>query len=132
MQLIRREDLEQVQLPGRVIQKVVGKDGFSRSARMTAGFARHSGESGHEPHHHAEELVYIISSRDGWVRYGPSPDRLGPPLALEAGMILHFPELEWHVFEFGVDGLLEIIYFYGQVDNIRPEEIAKSQESLPR
>ena len=125
MQLIRREDLEQVHLPGRVIQKVVGKDGFSRSTRMTVGFARHSGGSGHEPHHHAEELVYIISSRDGWVRYGPSPDRLGSPLALEAGMILHFPELEWHVFNLGKDGHVDALFFYGQVENIRPEDATK-------
>lgn len=97
------------------------------------GFARYSEEIGPmEPHHHAEEIVHVLSAHNAWVRYGSGSDRLGSPVPLEPGITLHFPELEWHVFEFGVDGLLEIIYFYGQVDNIRPEEIAKSQESLPR
>jgi len=129
MQLIRREELEQVQLPGRVIQKAVGKDGFSRSTRMTMGFARHSGERGHEPHHHAEELVYILSARDARVRYGPSSDRLGLPLTLETGMILHFPELEWHVFDLGRDGHVDALFFYGRVDNIRPEDPAKIRKA---
>jgi len=125
MHVIRREELEQVQLPGRVIQKAVGKDSFSRSTRMTLGFAHHSGESGHEPHHHAEELVYVLSALNGWVRCGPSPDRLGPPLALEAGMILHFPELEWHVIDIGKDGHVDTLFFYGQVDDLRPEDATK-------
>jgi len=130
MRLFRREDLEKVQLPGRVIQKAVGKDSFSQSMRMTMGFARHSGWSGRgEPHRHAEEVAYILSTKDGWVRYGASPDHLGSPVALEAGMTLHFAEMEWHAFELGAGGHVDAIFFYGQVDNIRPEDITKSQET---
>ena len=129
MQLLKRGYLEEIQLPGRVIQKAVGKDAASFSTRMTMGFARYSEESGRmEPHRHAEEIVYILSARNGWVRCGPHADRLGPAIPLEAGMILHFPELEWHVFEFGESGHIDIVFFYGQVDNIRPEEILKSRD----
>ncbi len=127
MRIIRRATLEQLHLPGRIIQKAVGKDAASSSTRMTMGFGHYSEESGPmEPHHHAEEIVYILDAKDSWVRIGPSPDRLGNPVPLEAGMTLHFPQLEWHAFEFGHTGYVDIMFFYGQVDNIRPEEIAKT------
>ena len=124
MKLLRREELAELPLPGRVIQKAVGKDGASASGKMTMGFARYSAASGPmEPHHHAEEIVFILDARSGWVRFGPARDRLGERLELEPGMTLHFPELEWHVFEYDEGGSVDIIFFYGQVDRIRPEEI---------
>ena len=36
-----------------------------------------------------------------------------------------FPELEWHVFGYDEGGFLEALCIYGQVTNIRPEEIQK-------
>ena len=91
------------------------------------GYARYSQESGPmEPHQHAEEVVYILSSKDGYVREGHHPHQLGEQIPLESGMTLHVPELEWHVFEFDPGGHVDIIFIYGQVDNIRPEEIQKS------
>jgi hypothetical protein len=127
MKQILRERLPEHHLPGRIIQKAVGKDAFSVSGAMTMGFARYSAESGPmEPHHHAEEVVYIIDAKDGWVRCGTAKDQLGQRIRLEAGMTLHFPELEWHVFEYDEGGHVDIIFIYGQVDNIRPEEIQKS------
>ena len=128
MYLIKREDLQKEFLPGRTIQKAVGKDAVSSSGRMTMGFAHYSDQSGPmEPHHHAEEIVYILSAKDGWVRMGDTPDQLGQPIELKTGITLHFPPLEWHVFEFKPGGHVDIIFFYGQVDNIRPEEILSSQ-----
>jgi hypothetical protein len=124
MDLIRRDTLKKEFLPGRVIQKAVGKDSAYESNRMSMGFAHYSDESGPmDPHHHAEEIVYIIRAQEGWVRFGDSPEELSNPIPLEAGMTLHFPTLEWHVFEFKPGGHVDIIFFYGQVDNIRPEEI---------
>jgi hypothetical protein len=111
-------------LPGRVLQTAVGKDGPSMSGKMTVGFARYSAESGPmEPHHHAEEAIYVVDAKDGWVRSGPEKDKLGDLTPLEAGMILHIPPLEWHVFEYGEGGYLDLIFIYGQVDRIRPEEM---------
>jgi len=124
MKVIKRTELPEIFLPGRTIQKAVGKDACSESKKMTMGFARYSEESGPmEPHHHAEEIVYIISSKNGWVRKGDHAEKLGDPIPLEAGMTLHFPILEWHVFEYGPGGHVDIIFIYGQVDKIRPEEI---------
>lgn len=129
MVLIKRENMKTEILPGRVVQKCVGKDGFSQSSKMTVGFARYSAESGvMEPHHHAEEVVYIVSSHNGWFRYGPEADRMGEKINLESGMTIHFMELEWHVFEFEEGGHVEIVFMYGQVDNIRPEEIMKDNK----
>ncbi|MHB1414906.1 MAG: cupin domain-containing protein [Chloroflexota bacterium] len=124
MDLIVRESLPQERLPGRTIQKAVGKDAPSKSGKMTMGFARYSAESGPmEPHRHAEETIYVVDARDASVRYGPAQDQLGEPLPLLVGTTLHFGELEWHVFEYGKGGFVDVIFFYGQVDNIRPEEM---------
>lgn len=121
MKLIKRKDVEKKSLPGRVIQLVVGKEGsVSPSSVMTMGFAHYSAESGPmAPHRHAEEIVYILSAQDGWTRYGgvgDEPNELGEPVTLEAGMTLHFPENEWHVFEFDEGGHVDIIFFYSQSD----------------
>lgn len=124
MTYFKRDDLERIMLPGRVIQTAVGKDGFSSSQQMTVGFAHYSAESGPmEPHHHAEEVIYVIDAQDGWVRSGPDKDELGSPVPLEAGMILHIPPLEWHVFEYDGGGYLDLVFIYGQVDHIRPEDM---------
>jgi signal peptidase I len=121
MKLIKREDVKKKPLPGRMLQLVVGKeDAVSPSSVMTMGFAHYSVESGAmEPHRHAEEIVFVLSARDGWTRYGGTgdqPDELGGAIPLEAGMILHFPEAEWHVFEFDEGGHVDIAFFYSQSD----------------
>lgn len=124
MNIIHREQLKTEMLPGRAIQKAVGKDSYSSSGRMTMGFAHYSIESGPmEPHQHAEEIVYIIGSENGWVRFGDSLDLLGQRVPLQSGMTLHIPSLQWHVFEYDSGGFVDIIFFYGQVDQIRPEEM---------
>ncbi len=124
MKLIRRNQIEKIFLPGRMIQKAVGKDGLSSSGKMTMGFAHYSEQSGPmEPHHHAEEIVYILDTKDGWVRKGTAKENLGHKIKIVAGMTLHFPHLEWHVFEYKKGGFVDIIFFYGQIEKIRPEEI---------
>ncbi|NPV86202.1 MAG: hypothetical protein HPY45_09370 [Anaerolineae bacterium] len=127
MKLIKKEDLSPEVLPGRHIWKAIGKDGFSISGRMTIGFARFSAEIGPaEPHHHAEESVYVLDAQRSWVCWGSAKDQLNQRLALQPGTLIHIPALEWHVFECEPGGYLEILFFYGQVDNIRPEEIKTS------
>jgi hypothetical protein len=124
MRYFKREELGVVRLPGRTIQGAVGKDAFSESQKMTVGFARYSAESGPmEPHQHAEEVVYIVDAKGGWVRYGPEKHTLGERISLHPGMILHNPPLEWHVFGYEEGGYVDIVFIYGQVDNIRPEEM---------
>lgn len=128
MKVFVQEDLKKENLPGRCIRKAVGKDGYSPSGKMTMGFARYSAESGPmEPHQHAEEILYITDARDGWIRSGKGKDSLGEKLYLQGGMVLHVPELEWHVFGYDGDGFVDAVFFYGQVDNIRPEEILKNR-----
>jgi len=60
--------LKKKQLIGRVIQDAIGKDGFMKSNKMTMGFDHYSEECGEmEPHHHAEETVYLLNAKDGWI-----------------------------------------------------------------
>ena len=123
MKVINRNSVPQVELIGRVIQKAVGKDGFDRSAKMTIGFARYGNEYGHmEPHRHAEEVLYIINAKKGWFRSGSARDKLGKRKPFIPGILVHFDEMEWHGFEFEDDGFVDLIFIYGQVDNIRPED----------
>jgi hypothetical protein len=124
MRVLVKEDIEKDFLPGRIIQRAVGRNSASESAKMTVSFARYSPESGPmEPHRHAEETVYIIDAKDGWVRKGPSKDCLNEKVMLSKDVVLHFEELEWHVFEHDPGGYIDALCIYGQVDNIRPEDI---------
>jgi hypothetical protein len=126
MRVLHRDEVKQEMLPGRILQRAVGKDSASPSRKMTVSFCRYSAESGPmEPHQHAEETVCIIDAVDGWIRKGPAKDRLNEKVMVRKGTILHFDELEWHVFEYGDGGFIDAICIYGQVDNIRPEDILK-------
>ncbi len=128
MQLVVKDSIEKQMLPGRIISSAVGKNAVVKSEKMTVGFAKYCPESGPmSPHNHAEETIYVIESKKGYVRYGKSEDELGEKIPLESGMILVFDELEWHVFEYDEGGEIEIIFIYGQVDNIRPEEILNNK-----
>ena len=126
MKIVKEEALQKEILPGRIIQSCVGKGAHFESTKMTMGFATYCEQAGEMlPHQHAEESVYIISADRGRVRYGPLSDDLPFSVQLESGMILHIPELEWHVFEYEKGGHVKIIFIYGQTENIRPEEITK-------
>jgi hypothetical protein len=121
MNTVERKDVEKKPLPGRVLQLVTGQEGaVSHSDTITMGFAHYSAESGPmSPHHHVEEIVYILESKDGWIRhggFGDEPNELGDPLPLVEGMTLHIPENEWHVFEFEEGGHVDIIFFYSHPD----------------
>ena len=123
MKLLQKKDLKSEILPGRIITKAVGRESPAGSGRMTVGFADYCEEAGPmEPHNHAEETVFVIKSEKGYFRYGEARDHLSGRIPLEDGMLIHFAPLEWHVFEYDTGGRVEIIFIYGQVDNIRPEE----------
>ena len=124
MEIIERDQIFQNKLPGRIIQQAVGKNSPISSQKMSVGFGHYSAESGPmEPHHHAEETVVILDCEKGWVRRGPSKENLNERYPLHKGTVMHFDELKWHVFEYEEGGFVDILFIYGQVDNIRPEEI---------
>ena len=113
-------------LPGRGLRRFVGRDSALESEEMTVGVARYADEYGPmEPHNHAEETVYILEAERAWVRWGPSPDDLPNRIDLEPGVVINTPSLEWHVFEWEPDGYIELLFIYGVVDNIRPEDMEK-------
>ncbi len=127
MKIIKKSDCQKNELSGRLIWRVVGKDSYSESKKISFGFAQFSDKIGvPEPHHHAEEICYVLRCEKSFVRFGPNIGSLGELHPLEAGMSLHIPEMEWHQFVCVEGGYLEIIFIYGQVENIRPEEIKPS------
>ena len=128
MDATRRAEVPVVRLPGREIQRIIGKEAAMASAKMTVGTARYSDVAGPmAPHQHAEECIVVLEASGARVRYGPAPDDLPTVIPLEAGLVLHIPELEWHVFEWDAGGHADCLVIYGQVDNIRPEDIQQSQ-----
>ena len=123
MQLFSKDDIRPENLPGRRIWKAVGRDAFIGSEKITYGHALYAAEYGSmEPHRHAEEVCFVVNARGAWVRFGPERGKLGRRIALAPGMTMHFPPLEWHAFGYEEGGHVEILFIYGQVDNIRPEE----------
>jgi len=124
MTLIHRNDIQKKPLPGRIIQNAVGRSSAVDSEKMTVSFATYSAESGPmEPHNHAEETVVVLSAIKCYVKRGPAKDNLNEHFVLQVGDVMHFEELEWHVFGYEEGGHLDALCIYGQVDNIRPEEI---------
>jgi mannose-6-phosphate isomerase-like protein (cupin superfamily) len=83
---------------------------------MTVGFAHYSADAGPmEPHKHAEEAIFVIDAKDGWVEYGSQKDKLDTKILLTPGMILHVPDGEWHVFRYAKGGFVDILFMYAQI-----------------
>lgn len=126
MEFVKRAEIRRKELPGRVVQNAVGRDSALASEKMTVSFCHYSEQSGiMAPHNHAEETVIVLDSRGAFVRWGSGPDSLEHSAELRPGDVMHFQELEWHVFGYGEKGFLDALCVYGQVTNIRPEEILK-------
>lgn len=123
MKIIERQSLEKQALPGRVLQHAIGIDAFEASTKMTVGFASHIASCGPAlPHCHAEECVYILDAKYARIRFGPMQHLLDKTLQLENGQLLHIAEGEWHVFEYDEGGHCDVMFFYAQTDNLRPED----------
>jgi hypothetical protein len=127
MRHVRRSEVPPDPLPGRAIQRIVGRDSRLDSERMTVGTARYADEYGPmAPHHHAEETIVVLEADRAWVRWGPGRDDLTNRVDLEAGLVINTPAWEWHVFEWQPGGHAEILFIYGQVDDIRPEDVGRA------
>jgi len=124
MRTIRRPEVPVEPLPGRGIRRFVGRNSAFDSEEMTVGTALYADEFGPmDPHHHAEETVYILDADRAWVRWGPAADDMPNRIDLKAEVVINTPSLEWHVFEWEPGGHVELLFIYGQVDNIRPEDM---------
>jgi hypothetical protein len=120
------EDCNSRVLPGRAIADCVGPNGPVQTQDMNVGFACYRDEFGPmQPHRHARECVFVKYADRAWVEYGGEPDHLLHKQSLHTGMLLHFPENEWHVFRYEPGGKLEILFIYGSGANARPEDNKK-------
>lgn len=117
------KELDPCILPGRAIRKCVGKDGEIHSEVMSFGRTRFAPQYGTmQPHHHAEEIIYVLDTMHGYVIFGKEDCSEGR-VDLEPGMVLHFADQEWHAFRFDKkDGYADILFFYSGVNDLRPEE----------
>lgn len=123
MKIFNRQEVTVECLPGRDIQRAIGKGSFSESAAMTVGYTTISDHCGPmEPHKHAEETILCLSSSGGKVHWGDSKDDLTEVYEMKPGTVLHIPPEEWHVFSIASGGFLEFIFIYGSTDDVRPED----------
>lgn len=123
LRYVNKNEVEIEALPGRGLLRIIGKNSCFDSSVMSVGYALYSEEYGvMEPHNHAEETVIITRVKDGYVSWGEHANNLTHSLKLEAGMVLHIPEKEWHVFTYDQGGYVEIIFIYGNSENLRPED----------
>lgn len=123
MKFINKKDVPVDALPGRGLLRIVGKNSVFDSDQMSVGYALYSETYGEmEPHSHAEETVIITRSVNGWIEWGDAKDHLTHRCALEEGMVFHIPAGEWHVFRYEAGGMVEIVFIYGQADQVRPED----------
>lgn len=124
MEFLIRDTIPSNCLPGRVVQNAVGRNSALASEKMTISYCHYDASSGPmEPHQHAEESVVVLACSKAYVKYGSGKDSLEHKQDLMPGDLMHFPEMEWHVFEYEKGGFLDALCIYGQVTNIRPEEI---------
>lgn len=123
LEYVNKNDVSIEALPGRGLLRIIGKNSCFDSNSMSVGYALYSEEYGiMEPHRHAEETVIITAAKDGYVSWGDQANNLRHSLKLESGMVLHIPENEWHVFTYDQGGYVEIIFIYGNSENLRPED----------
>jgi hypothetical protein len=124
MRSVHRDDTVVDALPGRGLRRFVGRASRLDSEEMTVGTARYADEFGPmQPHQHAEETVYVLEAERAWVRWGASAEDLPNRIDLRPGVVINTPAWEWHVFEWEPGGHIELLFIYGQVDDIRPEDM---------
>jgi len=124
MNILKKTDIKTVVLPGCCVHRAIGNNAMLSSNAMSLGWAKFVGEYGPmEPHHHAEDGMVVVDSKNSYIRFGPAKDQLGERIPLEKDMVLQMPAGEWHVFEYDEGGYVEILYFYGQPDNTVPVQI---------
>ena len=115
MHLIKREQLQQVKVKGRVLNKVCGKtDAGVKTDDMIAIFARFSPEYGRmETHYHETEYMYVIDAKSAVVSYGDTLADLDRKRTLKKGDILRPHNGEWHRFDFtSPDGFVDFLNFF--------------------
>lgn len=119
MEYMKTSDIPLNKLPGCGIQKAVGNepDTVISSDVMKVSICTYSRKYGPMiPVHHAEETIVVLRSDQAWVEWGGFSDEMPEEFPgrqeLAAGDILHFPDLEWHVFRFPEDGSLTVASIY--------------------
>lgn len=116
MDHIRKEDLKEAQMLGRVASAAFGKEGIAAiPADSFVGYATFAPKYGKmKPHYHEDEYMYIVDAKDAFVTYGPTKETMTTREPLHAGEIIRAKDGEWHLFDFdSEEGFLSIIAFFG-------------------
>ena len=116
MDHVRKEDLKEGKMLGRVASAAFGQEGIAAiPAECFVGYATFAPKYGQmKPHYHEDEYMYIVDAKDAFVTYGPTKDSMNTREALHAGEIIRAKDGEWHLFDFDSgDGFLSIIAFFG-------------------
>ncbi len=93
MDHIRKEDLKEAQMLGRVASAAFGKEGIAAiPADSFVGYATFAPKYGKmKPHYHEDEYMYIVDAKDAFVTYGPTKETMTTREPLHAGEIMKCP-----------------------------------------
>lgn len=121
MECLKQSELKSNMLPGRIVQEAVGKNGPAFTAAMRVCICEYCARAGKmQPHRHIEESVFVTECDRAWVRYGSTEACADGKVMLEEGMVMHFPDWEWHVFEYEEGGMLKLVCFYASTEDRTP------------
>lgn len=128
MDHLRRENLPEKQMLGRVTSAAIGAEGIAAVAAddAFAGYATFAPKYGKmKPHYHENEIMYVVDAKGAYVRFGKTEQTMDTKEALQQGDIIRAREGEWHMFEFdSEDGFLDLIAFFAvpMCHTIEPKE----------
>ena len=128
MDHLKREDLTEKKMLGRVTSAAIGLEGVAAVATDDAfvGYATFAPKYGEmKPHYHENEIMYVVDAKDASVIYGPAQDAMDSRDILAKGDIIRARDGEWHKFEFASDdGFLDLIAFFAvpMCHTIEPKE----------
>ncbi len=117
MELIVRKDVPEQLLPGRFMQKIVGKteDGYLSDSRiLNIGYCRYCAEAVPHGAPHARRgdgADPLLRQSLGALRAQQGRPAQQDPVG--KGHDAPYPPREWHVFEYEEGGSLEILFIYG-------------------
>lgn len=116
MDHLRRADLPEKEMLGRVTSAAIGAEGIAAVATDDAfvGYATFAPRYGQmKPHYHENEIMYVVDARGASVRFGAEKDAMDTRQELRKGDIIRARNGEWHLFEFDSDdGFLDLVCFF--------------------
>jgi quercetin dioxygenase-like cupin family protein len=114
MDHVKRSDIPAREMAGRIGAPVFGENAYIHADDAFMAYVTFAPKYGTmETHYHDDEMMYVVDSKDAYVRYGASKDKLDGKDQLFPGDLIRARKDEWHRFDFDSDdGYLDMVIFF--------------------